>query len=280
MLPCAVPAVHLHLGDFFILQRGNNPDPAVVIDMDPAQTDAALQPYLPEACLSMSATHPRMCCSLAHPRSSGSLQRGRWKKLGKHALPTTTASVGATAPAAQNPKVAACCLQLTTLTVGCAALLIPACRFGAHRGDYMWVNTVLRLPALRADASACLTVCKKAEGWKTLAVHSLHPCCCASLRPTSCRFHCHNLVHEDNDMLRGFDMVGGTADQMGKAALNAGTELKINQAAGEQCSRGILNAVVSASLSACQGALLRALRCLTHPVGNPIYAGDSPQHQT
>lgn len=73
-------------------------------------------------------------------------------------------------------------------------------------------------------------------------------------------------MHEDNDMLRGFDMVGGSADPSAKAARTPGTELTINQAAGEQCSRGVLNAVVSASLSACQCARLRALRCRTHPV--------------
>lgn len=80
MLPCAAPTVHLHLVDFFILQRNNNPD-APVIDTDPAELDPALIAALPEACLSMSETHPRMCCSLAHPRRSGSLQGGRWKKL-------------------------------------------------------------------------------------------------------------------------------------------------------------------------------------------------------
>lgn len=51
------------------------------------------------------------------------------------------------------------------------------------------------------------------------------------------RFHCHNLVHEDNDMLRAFDMVGGTGRDSittHKDALNAKYTLEVNTAAGAQ----------------------------------------------
>lgn len=64
---------------------------------------------------------------------------------------------------------------------------------------------------------------------------SVHPCCLTSLLAS--RFHCHNLVHEDNDMLRAFDMVGGKevdTNSAHKEAWNKAHTLGINTAAGSQ----------------------------------------------
>lgn len=62
-----------------------------------------------------------------------------------------------------------------------AAPSLCCCRFGPHRGDYM--------------------------------------------------FHCHNLMHEDHDMMRAYHIVGG-ADQDGVPAANPAFTLPINIISG------------------------------------------------
>jgi hypothetical protein len=44
-------------------------------------------------------------------------------------------------------------------------------------------------------------------------------------------FHCHNLVHEDHDMMRAYSVVGG-AGQDNLPVLNPTTVLPINTVAG------------------------------------------------
>jgi hypothetical protein len=70
------------------------------------------------------------------------------------------------------------------LLLPAAFTMLPCCRFGAHRGNYM--------------------------------------------------FHCHNLVHEDHDMMRAYVTVGG-AGQDNLPVLNPATTLLVNEAAGVCC---------------------------------------------
>lgn len=143
MLPCAAPTVHLHLVDFFILQRDNNPD-APVIDTDPAELDPALIAALPPRGLfEYERNTPKDVLFLGPSQEIWVIARWEVEEALKHACrqqqlqrqlyrspPPLLHETPTWLPAVRDTDCR------------CAALLTPACRFGAHRGDYMWVNTV------------------------------------------------------------------------------------------------------------------------------------------